>query len=468
MQIVLDPRIRSVLATIEGAGGQPFLVGGFVRDRVMRRVQLEVPESKDVDIEVFGLSLAQVSAALGALGRVLIVGASFGVLKLTFPDGEQFDVSMPRRESKAGTGHRGFVVETDGSLNLREAASRRDFTINSLAADSSGSVVDLHGGIPDIEARILRAVSERFSDDPLRVLRGMQFASRFGMSMDARTATLARGLLPEFATLSAERIWGEWSKWARGAYPQLGLDVLVQTGWLEAFPGLEVLRQTPQDPIYHPEGDVFAHSRLSAAQAAAIARSEGLDSEQTETLVLASALHDLGKASTTRVNERGRITSYGHAAVGAKLARQFLAGMRAPEDISIRVATLVREHMVHTGARPEPSTVARLARRLGASSRIEQRVTVRTLALLARADASGRSPAPPTDPMASWVEAADGLALTDNRPEPILKGRHLLALGMSEGPELGAILRVAFEAQLNDQFNDLAGAHEWLERQDQS
>jgi len=463
MNILIPQEAMPIMADIEAEGGTPVLVGGIVRDQVIAQVRgLEVAPSKDVDIEVHGLSLDRLIPVLQRHGLVHLVGASFGVIKVTLSDGQQIDVSLPRRESKDGRGHKGFMVEPDPFMTIEEAASRRDFTINSMLARRDGTVEDPFDGFRDIVGGMLRATSERFADDPLRVLRGMQFAARFNLVMDVNTAMLSRSLLPEFGTLSAERIFGEFSKLARAPHPSAGLEVLVKTGWIAAFPILAALRDVPQDAEWQPEGDGFEHPRQTADRAAEIARREGLDAQKAEILVFAGMFHDVGKATTTEHRPDGRIISHGHADAGADMTADFLASLRAPEHVLRPVVQLVREHMVHTGAQPTPAVVRRLARRLAPGGRPELHTTVRMLTLLSEADASGRAPAPAANPMAEWAAVAEQLNIAEQRPEPILKGRHLIAAGFTPGPIFRTLLQTAFELQLEGEITDEASAIAWM------
>lgn len=253
--IEVDAGLRQVLGAVGAAGGRPMLVGGCVRDRLLGAV------SKDVDVEVYGRSLDELEAALLASGcRVDAVGAQFGVLKVVAGGGE-FDVSVPRRDSKTGVGHRGFAVEVDHTISEVEATARRDFTINSLMWDPmSGDIVDCHQGLVDLERRVLRHTSAAFAEDPLRVLRGVQFAGRFDMTFDADTVALCRSMSGEFGSLPTERVWGEWSKIASKAVsPSRSLAALTETGWVEHHPELVGIQGVPQDPRWHPEGDVEVH-----------------------------------------------------------------------------------------------------------------------------------------------------------------------------------------------------------------
>src|SRR6185437_2366505 len=185
MRIKIAEEAQQIMRPINAAGGQALLVGGAVRDQVMAQVLgKQAPVSKDADIEVHRMTADLLEAQLLQLGRVDIVGKSFGVFKVTLHGGRQIDVSLPRRESKAGEGHRGFSVTAEPFMGIAEASSRRDFTMNAMLADINGNVVDPWGGIEDIRRGLLSATSIKFADDPLRVLRGVQFASRFGMTFN--------------------------------------------------------------------------------------------------------------------------------------------------------------------------------------------------------------------------------------------------------------------------------------------
>ncbi|MCL2117096.1 MAG: hypothetical protein FWH27_01590, partial [Planctomycetaceae bacterium] len=238
------------LLELGGATGVYF-VGGSVRDHFLGQ-----PNIKDIDIEVFGLNYDAMVKILSPHFRVNLVGRSFGTLKVD----QQIDVSIPRRESKMGIGHKGFRVDSDPDMTFAEAAQRRDFTINAIGMKRDGTVVDPYHGVDDIRRKTLRATSDAFGEDPLRVLRGMQFAARFGFQLHPETTIICRSLRDEFVALSPERVWGEWEKWAKKSqFPSLGLRVLETTSWLDCFPELTALRGTPQHPLLHREGDVFEH-----------------------------------------------------------------------------------------------------------------------------------------------------------------------------------------------------------------
>lgn len=426
------------------------LVGGYVRDHLLGI------ESKDIDIEVYGLTYDEIISLLSPAFRVDLVGRSFGVVKVD----QEIDISLPRRESKSGLGHTGFTVNPDSALSPSEAAARRDFTINALAMSFEGEIFDPYEGQTDLKNGVLRATTVAFQEDPLRVLRGMQFAARFGFSMDHETAIMCREMADEYKHLSRERIWEEWHKWAvKGRYPSQGLRVLAQTGWVTHFPVLERMRDTPQDTEWHPEGDVFAHTAYVCDAAADIAEREELEAEARTVLMFAALCHDFGKTTTTVKNADGRWVAPQHAEVSIGMSNKFLSGIGAPNWLIDQVLPLVAEHMAYTahakGQAPSERTLRRLAHRLGPA-------TIQAWARVCEADASGRPPRPPNNPVSEWVRAAEGMAISDGRPQPLVLGRHLIPLGYQPGPAMGEKLRSAFEAQLDGEFDTLEAGIAWI------
>ena len=199
--IDLTPALGVVLDRLIDAGGRPMIVGGSVRDALLGI------RSADIDIECYSISYGELADTLSEVGRVDLVGASFGVLKY-WANGLDVDVSLPRRDNRIGVGHRGFEIEVDHTLSFVEASARRDFTINAIGWDpATGELHDPHSGRSDLESRVLRHVSDAFGEDPLRVLRGVQFAGRFDMTFDPGTAELCRSMFDAFNHLPVERVW---------------------------------------------------------------------------------------------------------------------------------------------------------------------------------------------------------------------------------------------------------------------
>lgn len=460
----IPAELQPVLAALNKAG-RPRIVGGAVRDWLLGL------EPKDLDIEVGGACFSDLHRVLAPLGATDVVGRSFGVIKLRLPSGTEYDISLPRRESKTGAGHRGFLVEPDPLLSDADAAARRDFTVNAIAWDpAAGRLIDPHGGEADLRARRLRHTSPAFVEDPLRVLRAMQFAARFDLVLDPATASLCRSISHTYHELPIERVWHEWAKWAeKSPRPSRGLAVLVETGWLVHFPELAALAGCPQDPEWHPEGDVFTHTAHCCDALAADPEWQNAEPRRRRLLMLAVLLHDVGKPACTAREEKppgsGRLrwTSPGHEAAGLAPAEAFLRRIGAPHDHAPAVTPLVANHMVHHHGGPEglsSAALRRLARRLAPA-------TLADLAAVMRADALGRPPHTGEDSLPlvrRLLDQAAALALADAAPRPLLLGRHLIAAGLAPGPEFKRLLDSAFEAQLDGAFADESDALMWLRK----
>ncbi len=457
MNLDLPQELRKILCSGPGLG-RSYLVGGCVRDALLGESALS-----DFDIEVFGMGYETLASVLGRFGRVDVVGRSFGVVKLTV-GGAVHDFSIPRRDSKTAAGHRGFEVELDPDIQPRDAAARRDFTINALMLDPrSGELLDFFGGAQDLSRRVLRHTSDAFAEDPLRVLRGMQFAGRFDLEAAPETLKLCRGIAHSCRELPGDRIREEWFKWAsKSRKPSAGLRFLEASGWIGNFPEIAAMRGTPQDPEWHPEGDVLAHTGHVLDAMVDLPDWRSADAETRIVLSLAGLAHDIGKATCTCPAEqdgRTRIVSPGHEAESARLAEVLFARMDVPKAIVARILPLVGNHMAHFNEVSDRA-LRRLARRLHPE-------TVARLCVLMTADASGRPPLPRRvpDSVRQVRETAERLALHDAAPRPVLMGRHLLTLGFEPGPEIGRWISAAFEAQLDGAFTDVLQAHAWLAAQ---
>ncbi|MFA6046939.1 MAG: hypothetical protein WC718_18290, partial [Phycisphaerales bacterium] len=321
--LALPADLRVMLEAVRPVG-RPRVVGGGVRDWLLGL------EPKDFDVEVGGIDFETLQRKLEPFGATDVVGRSFGVIKVrSRATGAEYDFSLPRRESKTGAGHRGFAVAPDPGLSDAAAAARRDFTINAIAVDPfTGALIDPHGGQRDLARRVLRHTSPAFVEDPLRVIRGFQLAARFDFSLAPETARLCRTIADTYGELPRERIWGEWEKWAAKAVrPSRGLAVLEESGWLRHFPEIAALRCTPQEPAWHPEGDVFTHTQHCLDALVALPDWREADVPRRQLLMFAVLAHDFGKPATTaRVEKRGvlRWTSPGHEAAGGPLAEKFL------------------------------------------------------------------------------------------------------------------------------------------------
>jgi tRNA nucleotidyltransferase (CCA-adding enzyme) len=434
-----------------------YLVGGCVRDWLLDR------PIHDFDIEVFGVDEEQLARALSPWGRAERVGRSFPVVKLTTASGRTFDFSVPRCEGKIGTGHPGAAGELDPANAVRQAAARRDYTINALSFDPRRMrILDFFGGEADLRDRILRHTSAAFAEDPLRVLRGMQLAARYCLSTAPETLELCRRMVATYADLPVERVWGEWFKWATNSVtPSRGLRHLADCGWIVHFPEIRALQHTPQDPEWHPEGDVFIHTCHCLDALAELSEWQGADAPTRAMLSFAVLAHDFGKPRTTHEalrRGRMRVVSPGHAEAGGPLARQFLRRLSAPAALEARVVPLVLNHLPQLRTLTDRG-VRRLAKRLEPASIAE-------LMILITADAYGRPPRPKVAPdgLLALKRLATESAVATGPPRPILMGRHLMELGLSPGKSFGLILAAAYEAQLEGAFVDLPQALSWLHR----
>jgi tRNA nucleotidyltransferase (CCA-adding enzyme) len=412
--------IRELARAIAGRGGRAYLVGGGVRDHFMG-----LP-LKDWDIEVFGIQPDDLRGALSRRGAVNAVGKSFGVYKWTprefestdgnrvggnRVDGDrvEIDVSIPRRDSKVGPGHKGIAVEGDPSMPVPEAARRRDLTINAMMWDLTDErLVDPFDGAADLAARRLRAVDRTtFLEDPLRALRVVQFAARLGFAPDDDLIALCREA--SLDELPAERIQGEWGKLLlKGRHIALGFDIARRAAILgrvfpevaEVEPGavLDQLAAGPRDGLV-PEGGALEGSRWAVMLCGWLAR-----------VPPAAAIATLDRL--------GMHTFKGYPVRDRVLAA--LAALDAP------IAT--------------DADLRRL------STRAELRLLLAVRAVVCREDTA-----------AACSRAAE-LGISVEQPPPLLLGRHLKTMGVQPGPEMGRILAEVYELQLDGAVADLEQA----------
>ncbi len=448
-------KIPELAKAIRDAGGRALLVGGCVRDELMGR------QPKDWDVEVYGIDPSRLREILDRFGEVNVVGEAFTVYKI----GAHLDISLPRRERKTGRGHRAFIVEGDPAMTFEDAASRRDFTINAILKDPlTGEVLDPFRGREDLAAKILRTVSPKtFSEDSLRVLRAAQFAARFEFDIEEQTVDLCRAI--DLSDLPAERIWGEMEKLLlRAQQPSIGLNWLRQLGAIDQlFPELKALVEVPQDPEWHPEGDVFVHTCLVIDRAHELI--DDLDYPRQVTVMLAALCHDFGKPATTAFVD-GRIRSREHEEGGVEPTITFLHRLNIHTldgyDVRAQVIALVRDHL-----KPGEFYKKRDEVGDGAFRRLARKCELELLYRVARADSLGRNAE--DVPREKWYKAeaqewfiarARELEVSSQPPAPILLGRHLLELGLEPGPRIGEITKAVYEMQLDGRVRDLDEAKE--------
>jgi tRNA nucleotidyltransferase (CCA-adding enzyme) len=445
--------VREIAQAVSERGGRALIVGGWVRDRLLRQ------PSKDVDLEVFGLDGDALRTALERFGRVNAVGESFTVYKVA-----GIDVALPRRDSKTGRGHRGFSVVGDPHMSVEEAARRRDFTINAISLDPlTGEYLDPFGGRVDLDRRTLRAVdATRFADDSLRVLRAVQFAARFEFELEARTAELCRRI--PLDDLPAERIWGEWEKLLiQARRPSIGFRLARDLRVIERlFPEIAALVGCPQEPEWHPEGDVWVHTLMVIDEARQ--RIDDLDHPRQATVMLGAVCHDVGKPPTTAVVD-GRIRSMEHEQAGVEPSRRLLDRLNVQTiggfDVRAQVLGIVAHHLKPLAFFKSATPVGD-----GAFRRLAQKVDLELLARVAESDCRGRTGNFDCSGIRWFLERARQLGVEHEPPAPLLKGRHLLGLGVEPGPRMGTILRQVYERQLDGRVmsveEGLAAAREIL------
>ena len=433
---MVDPVTDELVNRVRQAGGRALIVGGWARDRLLGRV------SKDVDIEVFGLSPDRLRTLLETLGRVETVGESFQVYKLG-----EIDVSLPRRESKSGRGHRGFEIAGDPAMSVADAARRRDFTINAISWDPlTGDYVDPFNGRQDLVERRLKVVDpSTFADDSLRVLRAIQFVARFDLVMEEESADLCRAI--PLDDLPAERVWGEVEKLLLAPRPSVGFTLALELGVVDKlFPELRALVGCEQEPEWHPEGDVWVHTLQVIDQARM--RIGDLPKPQQIAVMLGAVCHDFGKPATTAFID-GRIRSIDHEEQGVAPATSFLERLRLYSldgyDVRRQVLGMVAHHL-------KPGMWFKVRDEVGdgAFRRLAQKVDLELLARLAKSDCLGREPGAFDCQAMDWfLERANRLGVEHRAPSPLLLGRHLLELGVTPGPRIGEILKAVYEQQLD-------------------
>jgi tRNA nucleotidyltransferase (CCA-adding enzyme) len=429
-----SPLLQDVVAVIDKAGGRALLVGGAVRDMF-----LDMP-TKDLDIEVHQLTLEQLESILKKFGAISLVGKVYGVLRL---HGLDIDWSVPRTE---GAGRKPKVA-IDPFMNMELAFKRRDVTINAMGIDlASFELIDPLGGLKDLEKGILRACDEKkFLEDPLRFFRVMQFIARFNMYPDKKLNDICKKM--SVKTVSVERIDEEFRKlFLKSKKPSQAFEWLNKIGRLrDIFPELYALIGVRQNPVWHPEGDVFEHTMQSIDAAAQVP----YENDAQKLLILYAALcHDLGKAKVTE-NQEGKLVSYGHEDAGVPLTKKLLRRITRNKDLIGAVCVLVKNHMMPM----LPASSAKLA----AYKRLARKIAPRTLqelALLALADKRGRNPKKGTPlgrskfkDVALFLKKANEARVLDQIELPLLQGRDLLDV-VSPGPEMGKLLKKAYQLQL--------------------
>lgn len=475
MNILHDNVLDSAIAKLAGKIPRALLVGGAVRDLL-----LGVP-TKDADVEVYGIEPAALEAILREqFTQVDVVGASFGVYKVSLDEGRMLDVAIPRRESKTGKGHKGFEVIGDPALSVDEALRRRDFTVNAIAIDiATKEIIDPYNGRADLAAKILRVVDEKtFVEDPLRVFRGVQFAARFGLKVEPRTFELLKKMVDrgDLDELSKERVTDEWKKLLlKAPRPSVGFELMLALGIIEKYyPELFAMIGTPQEPEWHPEGDVWIHTLMAMDACARLSADNQQPTPNNLTTMLGALCHDLGKPLVTKLVD-GKMRAFGHEEAGVEPTKSFCKRFIFGDDVVHDVVAIVRDHLKPTqlyrsyqkgelNEKQYANAVRRLIKRLGSCP-------LDVFLAVTEGDTMGRGGSfPPPFQGGGRGEVIGPPAKADTQYEPgaflrqvvakgnleaaartpLLTGAELIAeFDMTPGPKIGEVMK-AVEAARDD------------------
>lgn len=331
---------RNIAFKVADRGGRAYYVGGYVRDKYLG------VENKDIDIEIHGIEPGLLCDILRKFGEVIYKGQSFGVYGIK---GYDIDISLPRSEVSNGPGHKDFRVVVDPYIGVNGATRRRDFTINAMMIDVlDGRLIDIHNGLSDLGNGVIRHVDDKtFGDDPLRVLRACQFASRFGFKIAKETIEISKKM--DVTNLSSERIHGEMLKaLVKSKKPSIFFNELHKTGHLDYwFRELRSLKGMWQNPEHHPEGDVYTHTMMVLDEASKCNELWGNDASKKFRFMMAALCHDFGKARATDYDPiTGKITSIGHEVAGVFDTISFMNGIRCSKYDIKYVTNMVENHMV--------------------------------------------------------------------------------------------------------------------------
>lgn len=422
--------LTNILKEIDKNGGKSFFVGGFVRDSF-----LGLP-NKDIDIEVFNITLEELQNILSMFGKVDEIGKQFAILKI---HGLDVDFSLPRIEKKIGNTHKSFDIEINPFIDPKIAAKRRDLTINSIMKNTiTGEIIDNFNGLNDLENKTIRFVDkDSFKEDPLRVLRIAQFASRFDFKIDNKTFNLCKEMVEQgdLKFLPKERIFSEFEKLLlKGKKPSIGLKFLKDINFLH--PVFMNLINCNHNPIFHPEGDVWNHTMLVIDKAAE------LRNKATNPLVFmfGALCHDLGKPLV--IDEKGSCKN--HAKEGIKPTIEFLQTITNSQNFIDKVCKLVEEHMnILDIAFSSTKNLKRLIIRL------DDTISFNDLLLLGECDHLGRLGNFDFTNIREWFEKT--LEETGKEiPKPIVTGKDLIQLGLKPSPLFKEILDKAFSLQIDN------------------
>jgi len=406
VDINLNPTITNIFNLLQKNNLNTYLVGGLVRDLLIEKYHKTKILNKDYDIEVFGVSLFDLENLLRTNLDCDITkeGESFAVLKVYTKESEDpIDISIPRTETTTGNKYTDFKVTPDPTLTLEQAGKRRDITINAIYYNPlTLQIIDPFHGVEDIKNKVIRAVNEKtFIEDPLRVLRVMQFAGRFGFEVDKQTINLCKQMIKDnmLALLSKDRVREEFLKFAyKSNFPVISIEFLREIDMLKVYmPEISALQETLQTPEWHPEGNVYNHSLQVTNAGCDIANREGLSNYERATLILSCLYHDSGKALVTIFDEAEKVyRAHGHADKGVQLVINFIQRLNLPNYLAKSLPVLVKYHMHlpvlfynHKNGQDQTKAFNRIAFKLNKVG-----ADIKLLLWLVEADRRGRKPNP--------------------------------------------------------------------------
>ncbi len=469
--IELEMDVLIVIDKLNQRGNKCLVVGGAVRDAILGI------EPKDIDIEVYNTNYNDLMEFLSQYGKVDLVGKKFGTIVFNpyraawTSDAMKYDFSIPRKENKIGVGHKDFEIIFDTKMTIPMAAMRRDATFNALAYDPlTHEVFDFFGGVNDLENKIIRHTSSQFSEDSLRILRFFQFQSRFDFELHHDTIIEIKNMLnntQDFSMLPKERLYEEWRKWAeKGINHSRIFKFMRDTDLINEYPLLKLLKETPQDDIFHPEGDVERHSELCLKRIDEVIKENDITGVEKIILVMSVLLHDIAKPTCTEEKmKRGRmtITSEGHEEMGGVIAKEFMESIGFPESIITPVCNIIANHLAGVNI----SMITALSGKTKAVKKLSRKLhpaTIQQLLFVMDADTNGRNFGEYREPTGAKdiQEIASQVTIVNKQYEYILMGRHLLEAGLSPSPMFKTILDKANESQVEGVFTDLSVAKEWL------
>ncbi len=430
---------NSICETLRGQGQQALLVGGCVRDILLRR------EPADYDVATD----ATPEQVMALFPDSVAVGAQFGVV-LVSDDGLKVEVATFRADAGYSDGrHPDSVVY---ARTPQEDVQRRDFTINGLLMrHDTGEVLDFVAGQADLRAGIIRAIGEpdrRFREDKLRLLRAVRFAARFGFSIEPETFAAIQRHAGQITQVSAERVRDELTKLLTEGAARRGFELLEQTGLLKAvLPEVAALQGVPQPPQFHPEGDVWIHTRLMIEQ---------LPAGVSPTLAWGVLLHDVGKPSTFKSAEEtgDRIRFDGHVDVGVRMAQDITRRLRFSNEGAEQIVALVANHMRFKDVEQMRTYTLKRFVRL---PRFDEHLELHRL----DCQSSHRR-------LDSYGFVTRTLAETPAekiRPARLLTGDDLREMGYKPGPLFKEILAAVEDAQLENHLESREQAQKFVQRQ---